>query len=60
MSFPTHRLRRLRQSPAVRRLARETTLVPSQLVLPLFVREGIAEPQPIGSMPGVVQHSLDS
>jgi porphobilinogen synthase len=60
VSFPTHRLRRLRQSPAVRRLARETTLVPSQLVLPLFVREGIAEPQPIGSMPGVVQHSLDS
>ncbi|KQR91617.1 MAG: porphobilinogen synthase [Microbacterium ginsengisoli] len=60
MSFPTHRLRRLRQSPAVRRLARETTLVPSQLVLPLFVREGIADPQPIGSMPGVVQHSLDS
>ncbi|HAN25938.1 MAG TPA: porphobilinogen synthase, partial [Microbacterium ginsengisoli] len=58
MSFPTHRLRRLRQSTAVRRLARETTLVPSQLVLPLFVREGIAEPQPIGSMPGVVQHSL--
>jgi len=60
VSFPTHRLRRLRQSPAVRRLARETTLVPSQLVLPLFVREGIADPQPIGSMPGVVQHSLDS
>jgi porphobilinogen synthase len=60
VSFPTHRLRRLRQSPAVRRLARETTLVPSQLVLPLFVREGIAEPQPIGSMPGVVQHSLGS
>ncbi|MDL9979406.1 porphobilinogen synthase [Microbacterium candidum] len=60
MSFPTHRPRRLRQSPAVRRLARETHLVPSQLVLPLFVREGLAEPQPIGSMPGVVQHSLDS
>jgi porphobilinogen synthase len=44
----------------VRRLARETHLVPSQLVLPMFVREGLAEPQPIGSMPGVVQHSLDS
>ena len=60
MSFPTHRLRRLRQSPAVRRLVRETHLVPSQLVLPMFVREGLSEPQPIGSMPGVVQHSLDS
>ncbi|MDY0829868.1 porphobilinogen synthase [Microbacterium sp. BG28] len=60
MSFPTHRLRRLRQSPAVRRLVRETHLAPSQLVLPMFVREGLTEPQPIGSMPGVVQHSLDS
>jgi len=60
VSFPTHRLRRLRQSPAVRRLVRETHLVPSQLVLPMFVREGLTEPQPIGSMPGVVQHSLDS
>jgi len=39
---------------------RETHLVPSQLVLPAFVREGVTEPQPIGSMPGVVQHSLDS
>ena len=39
---------------------RETHLVPSQLILPAFVREGVTEPQPIGSMPGVVQHSLDS
>jgi len=60
VSFPTHRPRRLRQSPAVRRLVRETHLAPSQLVLPLFVREGLSEPVPIGSMPGVVQHSLDS
>ncbi|MGC5223361.1 porphobilinogen synthase [Micromonospora sp. DT81.3] len=60
MSFPTHRPRRLRQSPAVRRLVRETHLAPSQLVLPLFVREGLSEPVPIGSMPGIVQHSLDS
>ncbi|MCJ1708321.1 porphobilinogen synthase [Microbacterium sp. VKM Ac-2923] len=60
MSFPEHRPRRLRRTPAVRRLARETHLVPSQLVLPMFVREGIAEPSPIGSMPGIVQHSLDS
>lgn len=60
MTFPVHRPRRLRQSPAVRRMARETHLVPSQLVLPLFVREGLDEPQPISAMPGVVQHSLDS
>ncbi len=60
MSFPEHRPRRLRRTPAVRRLARETHLVPSQLVLPLFVREGITEPSPVGSMPGVVQHSVDS
>jgi porphobilinogen synthase len=60
VTFPAHRPRRLRQSPAVRRLVRETHLVPSQLVLPLFVREGIDEPAPIGSMPGVVQHTLDS
>ncbi|MFT4219337.1 MAG: porphobilinogen synthase [Microbacterium sp.] len=60
MSFPAHRPRRLRQSPAVRLLARETHLVPSQLVQPLFVREGLSEPAPIGSMPGVEQHTLDS
>ena len=60
MSFPVHRPRRLRQSPAVRRLVRETHVVPAQLVLPLFVREGLTEAVPIGSMPGVVQHSLDS
>ncbi len=60
MSFPDHRPRRLRQSPAVRAVARETHLVPRQLVLPMFVREGIDEPRPIGSMPGVVQHTLDS
>ncbi|WP_022879342.1 porphobilinogen synthase [Microbacterium sp. B19] len=60
MSFPEYRPRRLRRTPATRRLARETHLVPSQLVLPLFVREGLSEQVPIGSMPGVVQHSLDS
>ncbi len=60
MTYPTHRPRRLRQSPAVRRLVRETHLVPSQLVLPLFVREGISEPAAISSMPGVQQHSMDS
>lgn len=60
MSFPEIRLRRLRQSRAVRDLVRETSLQPGQLVLPLFVREGLTEPVQIGSMPGVAQHSLDS
>ncbi|GGM60479.1 porphobilinogen synthase [Microbacterium saperdae] len=60
MSFPDVRLRRLRQSPAVRDLVRETSLQPRQLVLPMFVREGLSEPVAIGSMPGVAQHSLDS
>nr|WP_201470825.1 porphobilinogen synthase [Microbacterium hydrocarbonoxydans] len=60
MSFPEVRLRRLRQSPAVRGLVRETSLEPRNLVLPLFVREGLSEAAPIGSMPGVAQHSLDS
>nr|MBS1899836.1 porphobilinogen synthase [Actinomycetota bacterium] len=58
--FPDVRPRRLRQSAAVRSIARETDLLPRHLVLPAFVREGITEPTPIGSMPGVVQHSLDS
>ncbi|WP_313357351.1 porphobilinogen synthase [Microbacterium sp.] len=58
--FPDARLRRLRQSAPVRELMRETSLEPRQLVLPMFVREGLTEPVPIGSMPGVVQHSLDS
>ena len=60
MSFPQTRLRRLRQSSAVRELARETSLEPRNLVLPLFVREGLTDPSPIGSMPGVMQHSMDS
>ncbi|WP_270365768.1 porphobilinogen synthase [Microbacterium algeriense] len=60
MSFPETRLRRLRQSRAVRDLVRETSLEPRQLVLPLFVREGLSEPVDIGSMPGVAQHSIDS
>ncbi len=59
-SFPVARPRRLRRTVALRSAVRETTLVPSQLVAPLFVKEGIAEPQPVASMPGVVQHTLDS
>ncbi|MEP6478447.1 MAG: porphobilinogen synthase, partial [Rhodoglobus sp.] len=63
MSDPLHpriRPRRLRDSPAMRRLVAETHIDPAQLVLPLFVREGISEPVAIASMPGVVQHTLDS
>ena len=54
------RPRRLRATPALRRLVAETRLAPAELVLPMFVREGLAEPVPIASMPGVVQHSVDS
>ncbi len=57
---PVIRPRRLRTNSAVRRLARETTLRPGDLVLPVFVREGASEPTPISSMPGVVQHSRAS
>ena len=59
-AFPVVRPRRLRQSGPVRRLVAETRLHPAELVLPVFVREGATEPRPIGSMPGVVQHSLDT
>jgi porphobilinogen synthase len=58
--FPTHRPRRLRTTPAMRRLVAETDLRPRQLVLPMFVREGIDEPVPVGSMPGVVQHTRET
>ena len=60
MAFPAQRPRRLRQTPAVRRLVQATRLHPAELVLPVFVKEGLREPEPIGSMPGVVQHSLAS
>lgn len=57
---PVIRPRRLRRTPALRRLVGETTVQASQLVLPVFVREDISEPVPISSMPGVVQHTRDS
>lgn len=60
MSFPEIRPRRLRRTPAVRALVRETSLEARQLVLPMFVREGVDEAVPISSMPGVAQHSMDS
>ncbi len=59
-SFPVRRMRRLRRTAALRRLVAEARLSPDDLVAPLFVREGTAEPRPIASMPGEVQHSLDS
>ncbi|MEO6143969.1 MAG: porphobilinogen synthase [Dermatophilaceae bacterium] len=58
--FPTQRPRRLRRTRAVRALVAQTRLHPAELVLPVFVREGATQAQPITSMPGVVQHSLDS
>ncbi|MCP2182361.1 porphobilinogen synthase [Prauserella alba] len=61
--FPEHRPRRLRTTPAVRRLVGETTIRPRQLILPMFVSEeadAAGAPKPISSMPGVVQHTRDS
>ena len=60
MTGPSIRPRRLRATPALRRLVAETRLHPAELVLPMFVREGVREVIPISSMPGVVNHSLDS
>jgi len=58
--FPTVRPRRLRRTAALRHLVAQTSVRPADLVLPLFVKEGIDEPQPVASMPGVVQHTRDS
>ncbi len=60
MAFPRQRPRRLRSTPAMRRLVAQTSLEPRHLVLPMFVADGISEPRPISSMPGVVQHTRDS
>ena len=60
MSFPVSRPRRLRRTAALRRLVAETHLSVDDLVAPLFVREGIDEPQPVASLPGVVQHTRAS
>ncbi|MBI5242194.1 MAG: porphobilinogen synthase [Elusimicrobia bacterium] len=59
MPFPLHRLRRMRASPALRELVRETRLDPGDFVLPLFVRPGKGVKRPIGSMPGQFQLSVD-
>jgi porphobilinogen synthase len=60
MSFPQRRLRRLRRTPALRRLVAETRLSVDDLIVPLFVREGIDHPQEITSLPGVAQHTRES
>ena len=60
MTFPERRLRRLRRTPALRRLVAEHKLGIDDLVAPLFVKEGIDAPEPVSSMPGVVQHTQES
>jgi porphobilinogen synthase len=60
MTYPEIRPRRLRRTVAMRRLVEETRLAPAELVLPMFVKEGLSEPRPITSLPGVVQHTRES
>jgi porphobilinogen synthase len=60
MSYPARRMRRLRRTPALRRMVAETRVSVDDLIAPLFVREGITQEQPIASLPGVVQHTTDS
>jgi porphobilinogen synthase len=60
MGFPEQRPRRLRRTPALRALVRETTLDAGDLIAPLFVKEGIDEATPIASMPGQFQHTLET
>ena len=60
MTFPERRLRRLRRTPALRRLVAEYRVTVDDLVAPLFVKEGIDTPEPVASMPGVVQHTQES
>ncbi len=60
MPFPQQRPRRLRRTPALRELVRETTLAPADLIAPLFVKEGIDDAIPIAAMPGQSQHTVES
>jgi len=60
VTFPERRLRRLRRTPALRRLVAEHRVTVDDLVAPLFVKEGIDAPEPVASMPGVVQHTQES
>ncbi|WP_069814370.1 porphobilinogen synthase [Streptomyces sp. TP-A0874] len=59
-NHPGTRPRRLRTTPAMRRMVSEHRLHPAELILPAFVRDGISEPVPVSSMPGVVQHTRDT
>ncbi|HET8588277.1 MAG TPA: porphobilinogen synthase [Nakamurella sp.] len=59
-AFPVGRPRRARRTPALRRLMTETRLHPANLVLPLFIKQGLGAPHPIEAMPGVMQHTTDS
>ncbi|HEY8583194.1 MAG TPA: porphobilinogen synthase [Capillimicrobium sp.] len=60
MAFPATRMRRLRRTPVLRDLVRETDVLARQLVLPLFVEAGLEAPREIGAMPGVSRHSIGS
>jgi porphobilinogen synthase len=60
MGYPSTRLRRLRRTAALRELVAETALTPADLIAPMFVREGVDEPRPIPSLPGVSQHTVES
>ncbi|HYI54457.1 MAG TPA: porphobilinogen synthase [Microlunatus sp.] len=57
---PLARPRRLRVNPVMRAMVAETSVEPRQLILPVFVAEGLSQPRPVSSMPGVVQHTLES
>jgi len=58
--FPTHRPRRLRRTPLLRDMVRETQLHPEDLIYPMFVQETSKKPEPIGAMPGQMRHTIDS
>ena len=60
VSFPDRRMRRLRQTPTLRRLVAETRVSVHDLIAPVFIREDIDEPQPVASLPGVMQHTQES
>ncbi|HVF08020.1 MAG TPA: porphobilinogen synthase [Actinomycetota bacterium] len=60
MTFPRQRLRRLRRTPAMRALVRQTRVHTDDLIMPLFCKQDIDEPVPISSMPGQFQHSLET
>ncbi len=60
MTFPLRRMRRLRRTPTLREMVRETVLDPGDLIAPLFVKEALSKPAPLDALPGHVQHTLSS